>query len=362
MAAGLLLLSLQALEVPDVIYEPLKALLEKLTEGRNTTEGVKEKMMTCEVMIRERAFRAWVAWVEDAKLRVWPMDGEDRARLRRVEDETSVWGETFAKWLEELDVQPSTSASGCMELLEWVLSEAVAAEYGDYKEDIEAMVHSDRRKRVRSQQQQQQQQQSQRGGGEKTSMAHTTKFTSSRGQDDAAAMALEDALEGIGSEAFANAVATVSREIFGGGDAGNESGAAVATAGTTTTEQLEALVRFVRTTTAVNGNASGTAGMPSSSRAATSNGAGSDAMDVDGEDENMNEAKRLLREFPVGLGGGGTGPENVKRELVDAVRVLRLLYAADLRSLQSQVDEFLVEGQAYTANPKTDSRLGKVGR
>ena len=162
------------------------------------------RRQTCAVMIREKAFRALVAWLEDAKLRVWPMDGVDRARLRRVEDETSVWGETFEKWLEELEVQPSTSASGCMELLEWVLSEAVAAEYGDHKEDIEVMVHGERMKRGKKEHQHQQ-----GGGGDKSSMAST--LASSITQDDASAMALENAMEGIGSEAFVDAVATVSR-------------------------------------------------------------------------------------------------------------------------------------------------------
>ncbi|PNH01301.1 hypothetical protein TSOC_012825, partial [Tetrabaena socialis] len=48
--------------------------------------------------------------------------------------------------------------------------------------------------------------------------------------------------------------------------------------------------------------------------------------------------------------------------LCTAVAALRLLYARDLRTLQSQIDHALVEMQEYTANPKTDSSLGKVGR
>lgn len=45
-----------------------------------------------------------------------------------------------------------------------------------------------------------------------------------------------------------------------------------------------------------------------------------------------------------------------------AASVLRMLYVADLRELQDQVNELLMQLQALTANPKTDSRLGKVGR
>jgi len=48
--------------------------------------------------------------------------------------------------------------------------------------------------------------------------------------------------------------------------------------------------------------------------------------------------------------------------LNDAAKVLRLLYINDLRGLQTKVNEAIVAVQAVTANPKTDTRLGKVGR
>ena len=41
---------------------------------------------------------------------------------------------------------------------------------------------------------------------------------------------------------------------------------------------------------------------------------------------------------------------------------LRLLYVSDIRELQSQVDELIVAMQECTANPKTNTSLGKVGR
>lgn len=44
-----------------------------------------------------------------------------------------------------------------------------------------------------------------------------------------------------------------------------------------------------------------------------------------------------------------------------AANVLRLLYIKDLRNLQTQVNSMMVEVQALTANPKTDTSLGKVG-
>lgn len=45
-----------------------------------------------------------------------------------------------------------------------------------------------------------------------------------------------------------------------------------------------------------------------------------------------------------------------------AANVLRLLYINDLKELQTQVNAMLVQLQSLTANPKTDSRLGQVGR
>lgn len=68
-------------------------------------------------------------------------------------------------------------------------------------------------------------------------------------------------------------------------------------------------------------------------------------------------AKDLLdvKTFPLGF---TTGDEVVDR----AATILRMLYVADLRELQDAVNEILVSVQEFTANPKTDSSLGVVGR
>lgn len=42
--------------------------------------------------------------------------------------------------------------------------------------------------------------------------------------------------------------------------------------------------------------------------------------------------------------------------------VLRLLFIEDLRDLQTKINESLVAVQTVTADPRTDTKLGRVGR
>lgn len=48
--------------------------------------------------------------------------------------------------------------------------------------------------------------------------------------------------------------------------------------------------------------------------------------------------------------------------LNEAVKILRLLHIKELRDLQTKINETIVNIQSITANPKTDSSLGKVGK
>jgi RLL motif-containing protein 1 len=48
--------------------------------------------------------------------------------------------------------------------------------------------------------------------------------------------------------------------------------------------------------------------------------------------------------------------------LNNAAKILSILYIHDLRDLQTQINEAIVSVQNLTANPKTDTKLGKVGR
>ena len=62
-----------------------------------------------------------------------------------------------------------------------------------------------------------------------------------------------------------------------------------------------------------------------------------------------------LRKLPLGFATGSD-------VLDSAGTILRMLYIEDLRELQNQVNNLLVQVQEFTANPKTDSSLVRVGR
>ncbi|XP_072158093.1 RNA transcription, translation and transport factor protein [Bemisia tabaci] len=64
--------------------------------------------------------------------------------------------------------------------------------------------------------------------------------------------------------------------------------------------------------------------------------------------------------FPIAdIDSGFNEPDHVTNL---AAKILRLLYIHDLRDLQTKINECIVSTQSLTANPKTDTKLGKVGR
>mmetsp|Transcript_4638 Transcript_4638/g.6380 ORF Transcript_4638/g.6380 Transcript_4638/m.6380 type:complete len:257 (-) Transcript_4638:219-989(-) len=62
-----------------------------------------------------------------------------------------------------------------------------------------------------------------------------------------------------------------------------------------------------------------------------------------------------MDKFPLGF--------TTEDPLLDqAAKLLKMLYLTDLRHLQNSVNTILVTAQEFTANPKTNTALGKVGR
>jgi len=80
--------------------------------------------------------------------------------------------------------------------------------------------------------------------------------------------------------------------------------------------------------------------------------------------EAMAEGENVLKKgnaFPVQEVSDACFPGSKDPVLQHAAKILRLLFITDLRDLQTKINECIVSVQTITANPKTDTRLGKVG-
>ena len=64
----------------------------------------------------------------------------------------------------------------------------------------------------------------------------------------------------------------------------------------------------------------------------------------------------------VSLNDVPIGTELADTVTQDVTRILRLLHIRELRELQTRINTTVVAVQALTADPRTDERLGKVGR
>uniref|UniRef100_A0A5F9D0Q9 RNA transcription, translation and transport factor protein n=1 Tax=Oryctolagus cuniculus TaxID=9986 RepID=A0A5F9D0Q9_RABIT len=69
-----------------------------------------------------------------------------------------------------------------------------------------------------------------------------------------------------------------------------------------------------------------------------------------------------LKGLPVALDKHILGFDTGDAVLNEAAQILRLLHIEELRELQTKINEAIVAVQAIIADPKTDHRLGKVGR
>ncbi|XP_051872592.1 RNA transcription, translation and transport factor protein [Pristis pectinata] len=78
--------------------------------------------------------------------------------------------------------------------------------------------------------------------------------------------------------------------------------------------------------------------------------------------EAIAKANRSKEGITVSLEKHHLGFDTGDATLNEAARVLRLLHIEELRDLQTRINEAIVAVQSIIADPKTDHRLGKVGR
>ncbi|XP_045252354.1 RNA transcription, translation and transport factor protein isoform X2 [Macaca fascicularis] len=74
------------------------------------------------------------------------------------------------------------------------------------------------------------------------------------------------------------------------------------------------------------------------------------------------KANQTKEGLPVALDKHILGFDTGDAVLNEAAQILRLLHIEELRELQTKINEAIVAVQAIIADPKTDHRLGKVGR
>lgn len=75
-----------------------------------------------------------------------------------------------------------------------------------------------------------------------------------------------------------------------------------------------------------------------------------------------NPNSKIIRGKPFPIMDIAAGFELNKPALENAAKILALLYIQDIRNLQTKINESIVRVQSITANPKTDTKLGKVGK
>nr|XP_020447654.1 UPF0568 protein C14orf166 homolog [Monopterus albus] len=78
--------------------------------------------------------------------------------------------------------------------------------------------------------------------------------------------------------------------------------------------------------------------------------------------EAIAKANQNKEGVPVTLDKHTLGFDTGDATLNEAAQILRLLHIEELRELQTKINEAIVAVQAIIADPKTDYRLGKVGR
>lgn len=79
--------------------------------------------------------------------------------------------------------------------------------------------------------------------------------------------------------------------------------------------------------------------------------------------DSLSKSKDKVQHFDLNAHPLGVSKElQNEPDLCQALKVLRLLNLKDLRELQDEINNTIEQIQMLTANPKTDTRLGQVGR
>ncbi len=271
----------------------------------------------------DRAFREFIVWLEDTKIRAMPMDA--RGPLRAVDAPAAAWNSAFASLVAEtgceLDVD---DAAQIPRVFDHLLEQAIALDYRDNADDFGAVVKDLKLASIGAAPPPPKRQKTSAGGVQ----------AAGERDDDAP----RPRMRGLTDPSLASALdelAAVLRVDAPAGSGGVEASADACVA---------AVERFIAPFWSKVEEAERNAG--------------------DGKEGRGDERWNLSpSDFPSGvaLGFDEDGDGGCGAAATAAVNVLRALHVNDLRVLQSAVDALLVQMQEYTSDPKTDSRLGRVG-
>ena len=278
----------------------------------------------------DRAFREFIVWLEDTKIRATPMDA--RRPLRAVDAPAAAWNSAFASLVTETGCElDATDAAQTSRVFDYLLEQAVALDYRDNAVDFGAVVKDLKLASIGAAPPPPKRQKTSAGG----------RVTGAGGYDDDASRprmrgladpALRSRLDDLAAALRVDATTRVDQPTTTG-------------MGGTIEELADACVDAVERFVA-----------PFWSKVEAKVTKGTDGGSQHDERWNLRP-----EDFPSGVALGPDGCDGFCPAVTAAVNVLRVLHVNDLRVLQSAVDALLVQMQEYTSDPKTDSRLGRVG-
>ena len=287
--------------------------------------------------LQHPSLRTLVAWLEASKIRLLPVG--DRAALQDVQNDAR-WTAALDAYLRALKCSRPFSSSMSPEqtsvVLDWLAGQAVAAEYADHAGEFNAL----------------------------------SRMWFIRGEDATAAAgasAAQGALTGSGAqqqplvcsgEAFEAEVRELAALFKLSSGAG----------------QQAALLRVVRKRVEECLIAETAAQQSAAAASAANAGAAAPSTGSAVSGKSKRPARRShappvaavpmsAAEVDAALSALETGFPSTGDALVErAARVLRLLFLHDLRQSQNLANELMALAQNYTSDPRTESKLGKVGR
>jgi len=231
----------------------------------------------------ENQFRQMVIWLEDMKIRLYPID--ERASLRDIQNPQ--WEQSFSKFLQDLKFPyDNEMIKDRIAMSDWLIGAAIRFEYGDNVDKYKPVISN----------------------------------------------AINDQQKTNSSNHNGNPLETIdySSEEFKSGMLKLCELLQIPTKFNDTIAILRAVSKVITTKLS------------------------KEAIDKSRIKEEGSGVDFSIEQMSLGF---DTGDKIIN----EAAKVLRLLYIQDLRTLQTKINETIVNVQSLVADPRTDSKLGKIG-